>query len=221
MKRFLFFTLIVLVAAVVIYKFFYPTYSYRYRLTINIEADGKLHSASSVVGVSWSAFDLPSYHFNPELSGQATLINLEAHGVVVATLISGKEWGPVDGALGTLWIVPRAFDLKKGYELSALERLRGRRELVLNDLPRFLWLSNPLDPMTARTLSVQDFPKLIGPSVRFVGASVEITNDPLVIDIRGKLPWLRPLEQRPAWDNVIYLTDGFPVSRALFIGDGS
>ncbi len=66
MKRFLFFALIVLIAAVATYKFFYPTYSYRYRQTINIEADGKLHSASSVVEVSWSALFLPDYHFNPE-----------------------------------------------------------------------------------------------------------------------------------------------------------
>jgi hypothetical protein len=71
MKRLLFFTLMVLVTAVAIYTLYYPTYSYRYRLTINIEADGKLHTASSVVEASWSAFGLPSYHFNPELSGQA------------------------------------------------------------------------------------------------------------------------------------------------------
>jgi hypothetical protein len=190
MKRFLFFTLVVLATTVAVYKFFYPTHSYRYRLTINVEADGKLHSASSVVGVSWSAFFLPDYHFNPELGGQATLVDLGTHGVVVATLINGEDYGPAsDGAWGAIWIVPRAFGIQTGSsQLTALEKVRGRRDLTPNNMPRFVWLSNPNDPMTAQKVLVQDFPTLIGPTVRFAGASIETTNDPLVIDIRGKLP---------------------------------
>ncbi|WP_426437213.1 hypothetical protein [Bradyrhizobium genosp. P] len=75
----MFFTLISLVAAFATYKFFYPTYTYRYRLTVNIEADGKLHSGSSVVEVIWYAHFLPELvSFSPELRGQAALVPLHS-----------------------------------------------------------------------------------------------------------------------------------------------
>ena len=99
--------------------------------------------------------------------------------------------------------------------------MRGKRDLAIDNLPRFLWFPNPEDTVSAKKILAPDFSTLIGPSVRFTSASVEVTDDPLVIDMRNKLPWLKSLEQRPAWDNVIYLPDGFPISRSLFIGDRS
>ncbi len=212
-----------LTALVVAYKYCYPTYSYRYRLTVNIEADGKLHSASSIVEVSWSAFFLPSYHFNPRLRGQAPLVDLGSRGVLVATLVTGDSYGPAqDGAWGALWIAARAFRLDSTNEqLPLLSTLRGQRALPLDDLPRFVWFPNPEDPKTARKVLAQDFSTVLGPSVRFVGALVEITNDPIVIDIPDRLPWLKSLEQKPIGANVIYTTDKFPITRSLFIGDGS
>ncbi len=127
MKRFLFFALVALVAAVATYKYFYPTYGYRYRLIINVEADGKLHSASSIVEVRWSAFFLPDYHFNPELGGQAALVDLGERGAVVATLINGEDYGPArDGAWGAIWIVPRAFGIQTGSDQIARRRKGAR-----------------------------------------------------------------------------------------------
>lgn len=223
MKRFLFLALMVLVAAVATYKFFYPTYSYRYRLTINIEADGKLHSASSVVEVSWSAFFLPDYHFNPELGGQAALVDLGSHGVVVATL-TAEDWGwhNSNAGWGALWLVPRAFGVRDSNDgLPELANLHGKRKLALDNLPRLLWFSNPQDPTTAKTILVDDIPSVFGPSIRFAGAFVEITSDPLVIDIRQKLPWITSLEKKPAGENIIYLPDKLGIGRYMFIGDAS
>jgi hypothetical protein len=219
MKRSLFFVLLALVAVVAAYEYFYPAYSYRYRLTVNIEADGKLHTGSSVIDVTWSAFCLPDYHFNPELGGQAVLVDLGRRGVVVATLYNGEDYGPAkDGAWGAIWLAARAFgNDSTNEELPALEKLRGKRDLVPDDLPRFVWLSNPQDPMTARKLLVQDFPTVFGPSVRFAGASLEITRDPTVVDIRDKLPWLKSLEQMPPGEKIIYVQE-FPVTPDLFVG---
>jgi hypothetical protein len=216
MKRFLFFVLLALVAA---YEYFHPTYSYRYRLTVNIEAEGKLHTGSSVIEVTWSAFFLPGYHFNPELGGQAVLVDLGSHGVVVATLYNGEDYGPaMDGAWGAIWIGARAFgNGSTDEELPALEKLRGKRDLVPNDLPRFVWFSNPQDPMTARKILVHDFPTVLGPSVRFAGASVEITSDPLVVDIRQKLSWV----DLYSGSNMLELPNKFSIGRYMFIGTAS
>ena len=210
-------------AMVAVYKHFYPTYSYRYRLTVNTEVDGKTHSGSSVIEVTWYAFFLPSFHFVPELRGQATVVDLGDRGVVAATLINGEDYGPAkDGALGALWIAAEAFGNHSTFEeIPELPRLRGRRDLALNKLPRLLWFSNPQDPATAKKLLVQDIPSFFGPSAHFAGASLEITSDPLVIDIRDKLPWLKALEQKPPGDDIIYLPSKPNISRSLFIGDSS
>ncbi len=210
-------------AMVIAYNYFYPTHSYRYRLTVNIEVGGKVHSGSSVIEVTWRGHpEIPEAgSYSPELRGQAALVDLGSHGVVVATLLNGESYGPAeDGAWGAIWIVPRAFGVRDSNDgLADLPRLRGKRDLAPNNLPRFIWLGNPQDPTTAQKILVQNFPAVFGPSVRFAGAAVEITNDPLVVDIRDKLPWLKSLEQKPPGENIIYLPNKLAVSRYLFIGD--
>jgi hypothetical protein len=102
-----------------------------------------------------------------------------------------------------------------------LPTLRGKRQLRFDNLPHFLWFSNPQDPTSAKTLLVDDIPRVFGPTAYFAGASVEITSDPLVIDIRQKLPWLKPLEEKPPGHNIIYLPNKLGINRYMFIGDRS
>ena len=40
-----------IVAGFVLYKINYPTYTYRYRMTVNVEVDGQMRSGSSVIEV--------------------------------------------------------------------------------------------------------------------------------------------------------------------------
>ena len=205
------------------YRYKYPDYSYR--LTVKIEVDGKIHSGASVIEVRWRGGPVigDGGLFDPSVSGQAALVELGDRGVVVATLINGEDYGPAkDGALGALWVAAEAFgNHSTGQEIPDLPDLRGKRDLALDNLPRFLWFSNPHDPTTARKLLVRDIPATLGPSARFAGASVEITNDALVIDIRQKLSWLKPLEDKPPLNDIIYLPNGLGINRYLFIGDAS
>jgi len=212
-------------ALVAAYKFNYRDYGYRYRLTVNIEIDGKLHSGSSVIEVKWLGGPVigDGAPFAPSLKGQAALVDIGDRGVVVATLINEESYGPAkDGALGALWIAPRAFAKEtNAEEIPRLPELQGKRELALDNLPRFLWFSNPQDPTTARKLLVQDIAANLGPSARFAGATVEITNDPIVIDIRQKLSWLKPLEDKGPGNDIIRLPNGLGINRYYFIGDAS
>src|SRR5262245_37102635 len=207
------------------YRYKYPDYTYRYRLTVNIEVDGKIHSGSSVIEVKWRGGPVigDGGPFGPSVKGQAALVDLGDRGVVVATLINGEDYGPAkDGALGALWVAAEAFgNHSTVQEIPGLPNLRGKRDLALTKLPRLLWFSNPQDPTTAKKLWVQDIPATFGPSARFAGASVEITSDPIVIDIRQKFAWLKPLEDKPALSNIIYLPNNLSISRYLFVGDAS
>jgi len=208
------------------YMYKYPSYTYRYRLTVSIEVDGKMHSGSSVIEVTWHGGpeigDVGRY--SPTLRGQAALVDLEEHGVVVASLL-GEDWGRPNsstGGWGALWIAPRAFGFGTSVdELPEFLKLRGKRELTEDNLPRFLRFSKSQDPTTAKILVAQDIPSIFGPPARFAGASVEITSDPIVIDIRQKLPSLKPLEEKPPGSNIIYLPNKLGINRYMFIGDAS
>ncbi len=141
------------------YMFNYPVYTYRYRLTINIELDGKVHSGSSVIEIGWQeGIKLgDAGGFAPLIRGQAAIVDLSDRGVVIATLITGEGYGTAgDGALAAISIVPRAFGKASTAEqIQDLPNLRGKRNLEANDLPRFLWLSSKDDVTTARKLHVQ------------------------------------------------------------------
>jgi hypothetical protein len=223
MKRGCLITLVVLLLAagalVVGYNYKYPNYTYRYRLTVNIELDGKLHSGSSVIEVTWHGGpeigDVGPY--SPTMRGQAALVDLEDRGVVVATLGPNWEAHDSDAGWGALWLVPHAFGDEKGGDLAMLPALRGKRQLRSNNFPRFLWFADPQDATSAKTLHVDDIPRLFGSSAHLAGAFVEITNDPVVIDIRQKLPWLNALEASRSDENAIYLPNGLAISRYTFI----
>jgi hypothetical protein len=206
-------------------KYEYPVYSYRYRLTVNVELDGKTYSGSSVIEIGWQeGIKLgDSGGFAPMIRGQAVLVDLGDRGVVVATLINGESYGPAeDGALGAQWIAPRAFGTTtNAEEIPKLPELHGKRDLALDNLPRFLWFSNPQDPTTAQKLLVQDIPAALGSTARFAGASVEITGDPIVIDVRQKFLWLKPLEDKGPGSDIIYLPNKLGINRYMFIGEES
>jgi hypothetical protein len=201
------------------YWYKYPNYTYRYRLTVNIEVGGKLYSGSSVIEVTWHGGpeigDVGPY--SPTMRGQGALVDLEDRGVVVATLGPNWESRRYATGRGALWLVPYAFGDEKGGDHAMLPTLRGKRQLRFDNLPHFLWFSNAQDPTSAKMLVVDDIPHLFGPTARFAGAFVEITNDPLVIDIREKLPWLNALEASRSDKNTIYLPDGLAISRYTFI----
>lgn len=66
----------------------FPTYTHRYRLTVNIEADGKLHSGSSVIEVRRNDHGplegLLHGRFDEEITGESPIVDLGKRGVVEA-----------------------------------------------------------------------------------------------------------------------------------------
>jgi hypothetical protein len=77
-------------------------------------------------------------------------VDLGDSGAVVAALINGEDYGPAkDGVLGAQWTTPRAFGKSTtAKEIPDLPKLRGKRDLTSNNLPRLLWLSNSKEPRT-------------------------------------------------------------------------
>ncbi|SRR6266702_4261230 len=217
--------LVPIVGLVVGYKIMFPTYSYRYRLTVAIEIDGQVHSGSSVIEVVWRGApefgDVGPYH--PGIRGQAAFVDLGEHRAVVAVLTARAQGGIVRWPEGVdaLWLVPQAFG--KGLSLEEfpqLSGLRGRRELAPDNMPRLIWFSDIADPKTARRIDPVSIPTLFGPGARLAAAYVEITRDPIITDIDKKLPWFEMLRSGPN-HGVMYLPSGFALAWTMFIGDSS
>src|ERR1700748_1843282 len=85
--------IIVAIAAVVgLYKFNYPTYTYRYRMTVDVDAGGEVSSRSSVIEVTVARQPkiLPEVlPFHRSAQGQAVFVDLPAGKNIVALLTSG------------------------------------------------------------------------------------------------------------------------------------
>jgi hypothetical protein len=216
---------VAIAAAVAWWVINYPTYTYRYRLTIAFEIDGVVHTGSSVIEVAHKGG--PEFggagSYAPKLYGQAVYIDLGRRGAIVAALTLGTfEGDVVKGPRNMVWIGASAFGNQSTKpELPELPRLRGRRALAADNLPDFIWFSNPADPATARRFLLHDIPALFGPNARLADAFVEITGEPVVLDIDKKLPWFEPLAREQKARGVITRYGEFKLIHNMFIGDGS
>jgi hypothetical protein len=194
MKRFTRFVIglaFVLGALYLGYKVKYPDYSYRYRLELTLEVDGKRYTGSSVIEVKWtgepSIYPFGNYNAAPSVRGQAPIIDLGDRGIVIAALYSG---GYYSAAIDALWIGPKAFGSDSSIkELPKLPELTGRRDLGPNGWPLLIFLPNRLDPNTLRPFKPNEAASIFGSGAHFSSAFVEITRDPVLVDIEKTLPW--------------------------------
>jgi hypothetical protein len=198
----------------------FPTASYRYRLTIAVESDGQVHSGSSVIEVNYRFY--PSWFaggtFERHLQGQAVLIRLGARGVLAAAL----EYNIDRSVVGANDLAIRAFDrggrdyptLRKSVE--AIFLMRGPVDLTQDNMPAFIWFSDDNDPETAHLVKPQNFPAVIGDATRVVSARLEITRDPIIIDIDEELPLYKKLRE-----DTLLLGDSVFLNRGMFIASES
>lgn len=180
--------LAVIAALVVVYKVSYPTYTYRYRMTVQVDDGGETRSASSVIEVRVSK----QPQFLPEVGplsssvrGQAVFVDLTGGRNLVALLASGST-GEDRGFPKK--VVPSHFKLNvfRDQDLTRLPDLRGRWELAPDELPTLVTVTNPNDAATARVVR----PAQVG--VRLRSITIEMTTDSVASpkNIETKLPFL-------------------------------
>ncbi|MBR1209883.1 hypothetical protein [Bradyrhizobium sp. JYMT SZCCT0180] len=210
---------------VVIFKLNFPTYSYRYRLQVSLSLDEKVYTGSSVIEVVWECGPKIAGlgRCAAYLGGQAAVIDLGSRGVVVATLRTGENILPIpDGAIDAVWFCANAFgNQSTDAELPALPRLTGRRGLAPSNFPRLIWFANPADPNSAKKITIENVRNTIDPTARFTEAFVEITRDPIVVDIATKLPWYPALLLAQKGKLVISTPGQFQLIYNMFVGENS
>lgn len=203
---------LLLLLSTFVYSNLYPAYSYRYRLVISIEAEGKLHTGSSVIDVRWLSRPRIIYDNGPyriEAVGQGAIIDLGNRGAVVATLHPALPFHEGDFNRYAQWLAGRSFLGPSSNDPALFAGLSGRMDLKPEFMPGLLYFSNIKDPATARKISFVAFPTVIEPKARLVDAYIEITKAPLSFDLEKKLPWLDSLDaQKNRAPDSLLLTPG-------------
>jgi hypothetical protein len=190
----------ILIAVMLVYGFYkikYPTYTYRYRMTMEIDAGGQTRSGSSVIEVAVTRVpqilpEVGPYEWSVE--GQAIFIDLPDRKNIVALLASGAV-GELRGF--PLGIIPRVFRGPNGRapNVEDLPDLRGRRELTKDQFPTLVTVSNPNDARTARVVDGDSLGSTLGVHLRSI--SVEMTKAPVTpVDIERHLPFLVKLRDQ-------------------------
>jgi hypothetical protein len=70
-------------------------------------------------------------------------------------------------------------------------------------------------------ITVEDVANVLDPAAHFTEAFVEITRDPIVVDIATRLPWFKAWSDDYRTLGPIYFPNGFALSRYMFVGDAS
>jgi hypothetical protein len=186
-------SLIAVMLAYGFYKIKYPTYTYRYRMTVEIDAGGQTRSGSSVIEVTVTRVPQILTEVGPyerSVEGQAIFIDLPGGKNIVALLASGAV-----GETGfSVDIIPRVFKEPnaRAPKVEDLPDLRGRRELTKEQMPTLVTVSDPNDARTARVVDVDDLGSTLGVHLRSI--SVEMTKAAVTpIDMERHLPFLNKL----------------------------
>ncbi len=178
------------------WTFAFPVYLHRFRLTVEIEADGKIHSGTSVIQVEWQ--QQPLTHGVEHIRGEAVFVGLGNRGAVLVPL----KWGATQKVTPNPEPVLMRYLATTAYraelakfptyldQLKNLPRMRGRKVLPENKLPRMIWVSDVSGLDTAVPVAPQNFIKTIGKGVVLQKVWLEITQDPLGGGLLQKLPWL-------------------------------
>jgi hypothetical protein len=199
------------VTAIAIYGIFqysYPSTTYRYRMTIVAEADGKEISGSGVVEVT---------HENrvPWMTNSASILAATARGEAFSVdfgskgrmfvLLRGSERCSLPEHL-----IPSLFEIKrKGNDrdyLNQLAQVRGMKRIPRTCLPMFVRFGDTANPTTLELMEPEELARYFDENVRFTAATIEITNDSVTSGIDMALPWLRKAPTR-----VVKRTDAYRI----------
>ena len=217
-KRYLFlWTTVILIAGSVIfykpiYKLFYPDYTYRYRLTVEIDTPDGVKSGSSVIEVytiqwpKWSQHLFAGNYSQSFAKGEAVFVDLGNGKNIVALLTHGHY----AESTSIKRLAPRSFfkDMRassKSPELSEkLSEMTGEvRELTGSLTPTIATFDNPNDPESLNIvyaveiynkkrknyITLDTMKSKLGKGFKFKSAKIQLTNDPVTNTLGNHLPW--------------------------------
>ena len=207
-------SLAALLAGLYVFHYFaFPTYTHRFRLTFQVEVDGKLKEGSGVITVydqdnKW--VPLTQKRWKRTSSGPSPWMDLGKRGMLLAAMRPYRaSYEPRPHSVANLSFVAFFGGYHGSIGINSqtvqdIHKQTGKRRLKDDQLPEFIWLPNPQDPTSASIVQPEKFSEEIGNDVRFAGAYVEITTERPDNSLYEKLPWLASIkkEQALSWHTI-------------------
>ena len=169
-----------------------PTYTYRYRLTLEVDTPDGLKSGSSVIETkiedrsnAWGPHE--SRLVSATTRGEAVFVDLGRGRHVIALLAMGSTGGE-DPNFAAL--VGKPLNVQGLEDVKRLQERKGQFVLAADGVPTLATFSDLSDPGTARLVQMDQFEAVFGPGVRFRRAWFEMTRDAVTRQAGNKLPWL-------------------------------
>lgn len=175
----------IVIAVIIAWKVSFPTYSFRYKITINVETPDGLKTGNAVREISIA----PSLNLTPEMgatkkiSGEAVIIDLGQKGILFGLLSSDSynevfEAFPIKGAT-----TPEG--------LKFYESLKpGTKATITKNIPRFVRFSNLSEPKSVEKVDPHDMSASLGEGFRLKELTVEIVDEPILWQVKNYLPWI-------------------------------
>lgn len=198
--------LLVLIAAVVIgWKIAYPTNSFRYKVTVNVETPEGMKSGSAVreIIVKQIPKVTPEMHTTVIVRGEAVAVDLGKRGVLFALIGSDDE-------LFVLRSFPSGLGLTRE-GARYYEQLQAKTIVDPLNYPLLVAFKDIADPKTVEAvyrvyskimypkedtdLAIEDnLEKTFGKGVKLKDITVEMTDEKVTWDIEERLSWLDQLK---------------------------
>ena len=176
-------------------------FSYRYRLTIRVETPEGVRTGSGVL--ECRAFDtegqfpqLDRRRGGAMVAGEAVVVDLGSRGLLFVLLSGGRR--PYVDELSANAVV-RAGLVRRGPELytdfaKEVTNVHGEVAVLPSELPTLVRFRDIADPSSVEFVDPNDLTASFGLGVRLLGASIEMTSDPVTTGIEKQLGWLAALK---------------------------
>jgi len=167
----------------------YPSDSFRYKLTLVVDDNGKVITASSVRQVTVRNGPKFTPESNPDvnLKGEAMVVDLGEKGVLFVVLRSESD---IDyGYRIAFETFPELGGTGNG--ISKYGEFKAKRELGFDKLPMLVWFRDINDPKTVGWVDPNDLEKTFGKGVKLVSATIEMTDERVTTGIEKGLTWLQ------------------------------
>lgn len=204
MKKFLIVLLVIVAGSTVAWKLATPTYTYRYRLTVEIDTPDGVKSGSSVIEVKTEkAPDLlkimSAGGANKRISGEAIYIDLGGEKNLFAVLDGDLLTLAPSVFLGEEYVAKNGW-IKTAQVLSSMKH--SSMVLPTSRTPTLVTFKNLKDPHTlipvyfydeeqdGTSKTINNFEGIFGGGYELLRAEIALTDDPMKQKIDHLLPWV-------------------------------
>jgi hypothetical protein len=175
------------------------TYTWRYKLTLEVATPEGIKSAFNVVEMSEYLVSFPHGGVRGATTGEAVYLDLGPGRYPLVTLLTvrvGSSVGPYgQNILEKVYGGKYEWNGDRNDGLAALIRNRGAREITIDQLPELVTFTDPLDPKTVAAVDAKNIGRVLGDGISWHRMTIEITDEPVTTGLEKKLPWVNQMRE--------------------------